>query len=201
MVAAFKINSAPWVLRSFSEIVRFLSVLFYLSAVPMISPPVIPISLSYNLIFSMYLFCKITAAMHFAPSTPKEFLRMLPSCTPKSRVNKPELLLKSSTIISNPASLIILDDKFKCFMRLFAIIDFTECIPLSDIALSAKLRVSYSRYLASYNKLLKVIIQFTPSLMEYKFRTFFCFFKFIRLNSSLKTFAFSEEMCYSFIYK
>lgn len=78
-VADFKMNSDPAVFSSFSAIVKCFKVLFYFKAVPIISPPVMPMSLSYKRMLSMFLFYKITAAIHFAPSTPNEFLRILPS--------------------------------------------------------------------------------------------------------------------------
>jgi len=74
-----RINSAPAVFSSFSAIVKCFNVLFYFKAVPIISPPVIPMSLSWSFILSIFLFCKITAAMHLAPSTPREFFLMEPS--------------------------------------------------------------------------------------------------------------------------
>lgn len=83
------------------------------------------------------------------------------------------------------------EDKFKCLILVFAIIDLIECMPLSEIALSAKFNELKSFNFGSYNKLLNVIIQLTPKRIEYKFKTFLFFFKFILLNSSLKDFAFS----------
>jgi len=84
--------SAPWDFNPFSDKVKCLRVLFYFKAVPIISPPVIPISLSYNnfndlyknnstynLISSIYLFYNIIEAIHLAPSIPIEFFLILPS--------------------------------------------------------------------------------------------------------------------------
>ena len=69
------------------------------------------------------------AAMHFAPSTPKEFFRMDPSRTPRSKCLSPGLLASSSRTISNPESLIIFDARFNDFIFGLDMMDFMACIP------------------------------------------------------------------------
>lgn len=127
-VADFRIYSAPWVFKSFSEIFRCLRYLLLFMAVPIISPPVYPISLSYNLMFSSTLFYSMIVAIHLAPSTPNEFLRMEPSSTPKSKVFRPGLFANSSSTISRPESLIILDAKFRHLILGFDMTYLIACI-------------------------------------------------------------------------
>lgn len=127
-VADLRMYSAPWVLKSFSEILRCLRYLLLFIAVPIISPPIYPISLSCNLMVSRTLFYKMMVAMHLAPSTPKEFFLMEPSSTPKSKVLSPVLLASSSRTYSKPESLIMFDAKLRPFILGLEITYLMACI-------------------------------------------------------------------------
>jgi hypothetical protein len=128
-VADFKMYSHPWLFKSFSEIFKCLMVLLLFMAVPMISPPVLPMSLSYNRRVSKHLFWRMMAAIHLAPSTPSEFLRIEPSRTPKSRHFSPGLLANSSKTISSPESLIIFEARLRLLILGFVMIDLIACMP------------------------------------------------------------------------
>ena len=137
-IALSKIYSAPSVLMRFSEIFNYLSTLFFLRGIEIISAPLIPISLSYSLRTYKVLFWSSMAARQRAPSIPKEFFLMDPSSIPKFRDFIWLFLMKSSRMRESPTSLIMLLARLRCSILVLLIKFLIACMPYSLIELSER---------------------------------------------------------------